>query len=173
MIKRSCKGSGCIGYLKAEIDEIEIQHGNTWNDYFKLGIQIGWNYTLEDLQKKGQKLKQLKRKIPADVKFPTAIQVCLEDELSDAVDEFEENTKEALGLARLQSRLEFELILFIYLDYLRSQVMLVGDTEESKKAEDLSGPEMVKRLVEILMLNREKDKEVIEEVKAALLKWEV
>ena len=32
---------------------------------------------------------------------------------------------------------------------------------------------MVKRLVEILMLNREQDKRVIEEVKSALLKWEV
>lgn len=38
---------------------------------------------------------------------------------------------------------------------------------------DLTGPEMVKRLVEILMLNREQDQGVLDEVKAALLKWEV
>ena len=37
---------------------------------------------------------------------------------------------------------------------------------------DLSGPDMVKRLVQILLLNREADKEVIEKVKNALLEWE-
>lgn len=45
--------------------------------------------------------------------------------------------------------------------------------EKKVEEEDLTGPEMVKRLVEILMLNREQDKRVIEEVKSALLKWEV
>ena len=103
----------------------------------------------------------------------TAIQVGIDDYFSDALDEFEENTKSALELARLQSGLEFELLLLIYLDNLQSQVLLVGETEEADKTEDLTGPEMVKRLVEILMLNREKDKEVIEQVKTALLKWEV
>ena len=45
--------------------------------------------------------------------------------------------------------------------------------EKKIKEKDLTGPEMVKRLVEILMLNREQDKEVIEEIKSILLKWEV
>ena len=60
---------------------------------------------------------------------------------------------------------------FIYLNELQKDIMEVG--EKKVEEEDLTGPEMVKRLVEILMLNREQDKRVIEEVKSALLKWEV
>ena len=171
MIKRSCKGNPCIGSLKAQIDEIRPEL--TWNDCFTIGSQSGRNLTLAELQKKSQELKRKKRTIPADTKHPTAVQVNIDDVYADAVDEFEENTKSALELTRLQSGLEFELLLLIVLDNLKSQAMLVGETEVSEKAKDLTGPEMVKKLVEILMLNREQDKGVIEEVKSALLKWEV
>ncbi len=50
--------------------------------------------------------------------------------------------------------------------------MTVG-RDDNSRAKDLTGPEMVKTLVEILMLNREQDKVVIERVKNALLEWEV
>ena len=89
------------------------------------------------------------------------------------MDRFEKNTKNALELIRLQSGFELELVLLIVLDTLKSKAMLVGETECKEETEDLTGPEMVKKLVELLMLNREKDKEIIEEVKSALLKWEV
>ena len=48
--------------------------------------------------------------------------------------------------------------------------MLVG--EDSDEENDLTGPEMVKKLVEILMLNREQDRDVINAIKRALLEWE-
>ena len=52
----------------------------------------------------------------------------------------------------------------------RPDVMLVG--EDSDEENDLTGPEMVKKLVEILMLNREQDTGVINAIKSALLEWE-
>lgn len=171
MIKRSCKGNPCIGDFKAKIDEFRPDY--TWNDCVTIGVQLGRNLTEDDLKIKGQELKRTKRIIPADVKHPTAIQVSIDDAYADDINAFEEKTKSALELTRLQSGLEFELLLLIVLDNLKSQAILVGETEASEKTEDLTGPEMVKRLVEILMLNREQDKEVIEEVKSALLKWEV
>lgn len=171
MIKRSCKGNPCIGFLKAQIDEIRPEF--TWNDCFAMGVQAARRLTLEEHLQKFQELKYKKRSIPTDAKHPTAVQVSIDDAYGDDVEAFEENTKIVLELTRLQSGLEFELILLIVLDNLKSQAMLVGETEVSEKNQDLTGPEMVKRLVEILMLNREQDKEVIEEVKSALLKWEV
>ena len=77
----------------------------------------------------------------------------------------------ALNLTTLQTKYEVELMWFIYMCELQKDVMEVG--EKKIKEKDLTGPEMVKRLVEILMLNREQDKEVIEEIKSILLKWEV
>ena len=174
MIKRSCKGSDCIGYLRQQIDEIEYHHGYTWNDLISNGWSLMRNMTLSELENDGQKLKQLKRNIPkSSVKSPSAIQVILEDTYQDTVEEVEENIKNALELSRLQTGLEFELALFAYLEDLKDRVMHVGKIEDSDKTEDMTGPEMVKTLVEILMLNRDQDKEVIAEVKAALLKWEV
>ena len=85
--------------------------------------------------------------------------------------EVEENIMYALNLTTLQTKYEVELMWFIYLNELQKDIMEVG--EKKVEEEDLTGPEMVKRLVEILMLNREQDKRVIEEVKSALLKWEV
>ena len=77
----------------------------------------------------------------------------------------------ALQLTTLQTRYEIELLWYIYLCELQKDVMEVGDRKE--KGKDLTGPQIVERLVEILLLNREQDKEVIEEVKKVLLKWEV
>ena len=54
---------------------------------------------------------------------------------------------------------------------LEKDVMLVG--EDSDEENDLTGPEMVKKLVEILMLNREQDTGVINAIKSALLEWKV
>ena len=170
MIKRSCKGNNCIGYYKAQIDEIRPEL--TWNDCAIIGAQAGRELSLDELHQKMQELKRQRRNIPVDVKYPTAIQVCIADDYVEDVEKFEEKIKKALELSRLQSGLEIELLLHIVLDKLKSQVLLVGDIKEPERKEDLTGPEMVKILVQILMLNREQDKKTIEEVKTALLKWE-
>lgn len=171
MIKRSCKGNPCIGFLKAQIEEIRPEL--TWNNCFIIGLQASRSLNLEGYQKKIHELKRIKRGISADVKHPTAVQIIIDDRYADDVNEFEENIKASLELTRLQSGLEFELLLLIVLDNLKTNAMLVGETEEGETEVDLTGPEMVKKLVEILLLNREQDKDIIEEVKSSLLKWEV
>ena len=40
------------------------------------------------------------------------------------------------------------------------------------RATDLSAPDMVARLVKLLMLNRERDRETIETIKTILINWE-
>ncbi|SEK46259.1 hypothetical protein SAMN02910353_00658 [Ruminococcus sp. YRD2003] len=171
MVKRSCKGSSCIGYLEDRIDEIDFNSDTSRNGKFNRAIPKAQNRTLEELKNDAKELKKFKNKIPSDVAFPTALQVTVDEELEDALTEVEENIMSALNLTTLQTKYEIELIWFIYLCELQKEVMEVG--EKKAKEEDLTGPEMVKILVEILMLNREQDKKVIEEVKSALLKWEV
>lgn len=170
MLKRSCKGSTCIGYLEEKINEIDYNADTSRNGKFNRAIVKTQNCTLEELKTYSKELKKFKNKIPKDTGFPTALQVTVDEELEDAFTEVEENVMSALDLTTLQTRYEIELLCFIYLCELQKDVMKVGAEKESQ---DLTGPEMVKRLVEILMLNREQDKKVIEEVKSALLMWEV
>ena len=42
----------------------------------------------------------------------------------------------------------------------------------SDKEEDLTGPDIVKKIVKIMLLNRDKDKNVLEKIKKILLDWE-
>ncbi len=171
MMKRSCKGSMCIGLLEKRINEIDYNSDTSRNGKFNRAIEKTQNRTLEELKNDAKELKKFKNKIPNDVGFPTSLQVTADEELEDALTEVEENIMSALNLTTLQTKYEVELMWFIYLNELQKDIMEVG--EKKVEEEDLTGPEMVKRLVEILMLNREQDKRVIEEVKSALLKWEV
>ena len=171
MIKRSCKGSSCIGYLEERINEIDYNSDTSRNGKFNRDIIKTQSCTLEELKTYAKELKKIKNKIPNDVGFPTALQVTVDEELEDALTEVEENVMSALNLTTLQTKYEVELMWFIYMCELQKDVMEVG--EKKIKEKDLTGPEMVKRLVEILMLNREQDKEVIEEIKYILIKWEV
>lgn len=171
MMKRSCKGSICIGCLEKRINEIDYNSDTSRNGKFNRAIEKTKNRTLEELKNDAKELKKFKNKIPNDVGFPTSLQVTADEELEDALTEVEENIMSALNLTTLQTKYEVELMWFIYLNELQKDIMEVG--EKKVEEEDLTGPEMVKRLVEILMLNREQDKRVIEEVKSALLKWEV
>ena len=77
---------------------------------------------------------------------------------------------EERDLKRLQTPYFMQLLWMNYLNELKKRKMAVGKTISDSV--DLSGPDMVKRLVQILLLNREADNEVIEKVKNALLEWE-
>ena len=169
MVKRSCKGSSCIGYLEKKINEIDYHADNSRNGKFNRAISKSQNCTLDELRTYSKALKKFKNKIPKDVGFPTALQVTIDDELENALAEVEKNVMSALDLTTLQTRYEIELLWFIYFSKLHEDVMKVG----AERKGDLTGPEMVKRLVENLMLNREQDQGVLDEVEAALLKWEV
>ena len=170
MLKKSCKGSTCIAKLEKDIDEIAIHQGLTRNDKTNGGVAKAQNLTLEELKQRSIELKGYKSKVPNTMSYPTALQVVIDENLEGALKDVEENIKCALDLRKLQTRYEIELLWFIYLKELEKDVMLVG--EDSDEENDLTGPEMVKKLVEILMLNREQDRDVINAIKSALLEWE-
>ena len=73
-------------------------------------------------------------------------------------------------LKRLQTPYIMQLLWMNYLRDLKKKRMNVGKPTGNEV--NLTGPDMVKRLVEILLLNRESDKDIIETIKTALLEWE-
>lgn len=168
MLKKSCKGSACIAQLEKDIDEIAIHQGLTRNDKTNGGVAKAQNLTSEELKQKAIELKGYKSEVPNTISYPTALQVVIDENLEGALGDVEKNIKLALDLRTLQTRYEIELLWFIYLSELKKDVMLVGEDDEEN---DLTGPEMVKKLVEILMLNREQDRDVINAIKRALLEW--
>ena len=78
------------------------------------------------------------------------------------------NLKRALKLSKPQTRFLIEILFLHYLNCLKKDTMIVGDKENLS---DLTGPEMAKILFEILLLDREQDKDTIQNMKELLLKW--
>lgn len=64
MVKRSCKGSSCIGYLEKKINEIDYHADNSRNGKFNRAISKSQNCTLDELRTYSKALKKFKNKIP-------------------------------------------------------------------------------------------------------------
>lgn len=93
------------------------------------------------------------------------MQAKIEDTRSEEVEIIREKIMEDLSdLERLLTPYFIQLIWKV----LKDRRMTLRNGKEG----DLSGPNMVKRLVQILLLNREADKAVIDKVRQALLEWE-
>ncbi len=107
-----------------------------------------------------------------DVTPPVSMQAKIEEELAQDVNVIRARISEDLKdyLERLQTPYFVQLLWMNYLMGLKEQKMKVG--KQFGAPDDLSGPDMVKRLVQILMLNRVSDRVVIEKIKAILLEWE-
>ena len=172
MLKRSCKGSPCLAFLEQQIDEIAVSKLSRSEKTNQAVLKV-LNLSEEEILQKSIQLRKYKSKIPDGLNYPTALQVMLDQELAKVLDEAENKLKRALDLHALQSRYELELLWFIYLGEIKKDVMHVGDKITIKEKEDLTGPEMVKCLVEMLMLNREEDKDIINRVKGVLLEWKL
>lgn len=169
-MKKSCKGSICIGYLEEKINEIDFNSDLSRNGKFNRAIIKASNFSVEELKVYAKELKKFKSKIPMDVNYPTALQVAVDENIEVVLLEVERKLKTALELTTLQTKYEIELLWFIYLSALKDEVMQVG-TPKVDVDEDLTGPELVKTLVELLMLNRQQDTHVINTIKAILLEW--
>ena len=110
-----------------------------------------------------------------DISIATSMQAKPDEERAEKVREIRKkmflDLKNVIpDLKRLQTPYFMQLLWMNYLNELKKRKMAVGKTISDSV--DLSGPDMVKRLVQILLLNREADNEVIEKVKNALLEWE-
>ena len=170
VLKKSCKGSECIAYCEQLIDEIDPHQDLSRPGKFNRAIAKAKTNSIEDWALRAKGLKRFKNNIPEGVSVPTALQMKVEDTLVSDLLVVEETIKEALNLSTLQTRYEVEILEFNYLEVLKKEVLEVGESKNGGST-DLNGPEMVKILVQILLLNRDSDKAVIEKVKEALLEW--
>lgn len=170
VLKKSCKGSECIAYCEQLIDEIDPHQDLSRPGKFNRAIAKAKTNSIEDWASRAKGLKRFKNNIPEGVSVPTALQMKVEDTLVSDLLVVEETIKEALNLSTLQTRYEVEILEFNYLEVLKKEVLEVGEAKDGE-CTDLNGPEMVKILVQILLLNRDSDMAVIEKVKEALLEW--
>lgn len=171
-VKKSCKGSSCLAYCEQLIKELDPHQDLSRPAIFNRSIEKAKLKTEEDWSKLSVQLKKFKNNdIPKDINAPTAIQMRVDDALTDDLVMIENKIITALNLRTLQTRYEVEILEYQYLEALKKDVLIVGEKNELPSETDLNGPEMVKRLVEILLLNRESDKKAIEKIKTILLEW--
>lgn len=107
-----------------------------------------------------------------DIPIATSMQAKPSDEAIEALKDIRPKILSDLNgqLERLQTAYMIQLLWVNYYNALKNQALKVGILKN--KTKDLNGPEMVKRLVQILLLNRESDATIIEAIKKALLEWE-
>lgn len=122
-----------------------------------------WKYVRESI------LKLERLDIPVAVSMQANIDDETDGRLKEIRDRIWDQLHDEFDLTRLQTPYLVQLLWMNYLLLLKERKMRVGSNSESEA--DLTGPDMVKKLVQILLLNRECDKEVIAEVKNALQKW--
>lgn len=107
-----------------------------------------------------------------EIPIPTSMQAKPDVEASKMLPDIRTRIIDAFEgeLERLQVQYLIQLLWINYLEVLKQKVLIVGVEKEDK--DDLTGPEMVKRLVHILLLNRDADVQIIERIKNKLLEWE-
>ncbi|MFZ1758290.1 MAG: hypothetical protein WAV75_03365 [Streptococcus suis] len=172
MMKKSWKSNECHAGLEYFIDELDPHPDASRSGKVNRAIVKAKNLSDGDWEKLNKELKLFKKNelSQIDVPIPTAMQVKIEEGLENDLEVIEENIKRALELQTLQTQYEIQLLWLNYLNCLKEETMNVG--ENKCKDENLTGPDLVKKLVQIILLNREKDKKVIEKIKNILLEWE-
>ncbi len=170
-VKKSCKGSSCLAYCEQLIKELDPHQDLSRPAIFNRAIEKAKAITEQEWIELSVQLKKFKNNVPKDINAPTAIQMRVDDALTDDLVMIENKIITALNLRTLQTRYEVEILEYQYLEVLKKDVLIVGEKNELPSETDLNGPEMVKRLVEILLLNRESDIEAIEKIKTILLEW--
>lgn len=129
---------------------------------------------VEDWRKVKEGLSLLKKIDDVSISTASSMQAKIDEQSSEKVKAirnkmFFDLKKEIPELKRLQTPYFMLLLWLNYLNQLKAHRIVVG---KNISPSDLTGPDMVKRLVQILLLNRDSDREVIENIKKELTKWE-
>lgn len=167
MLMKSCVGSACLAYEEILINEIDLNNYSRsvrFNDAIEKAKSLSdgaWEELLSDLN-------EFKKRLPCHMEIPQSFKVKVEDDMEESFHEVENNLKRALKLSRPRTRFLIEILFLHYFNCLKKDTMIVGDKEILS---DLTGPEMAKILFEILLLDREQDKDTIQNIKELLLKW--
>lgn len=172
MLKKSCKGSLALAYLLQSIAEVDPHQDTTRSGILNRAIEKAESLSDAQWQEGSRGLRKLKNRLTEDIPVPTAMQMTVEERLEQPLAVVEENMMRALELTHLQTRFEMEILLYMYLQEIqRVDALRAGEKKQAQTA-DLSGPQMVERLVRILMLNRKADGEILSKIKKLLLEWE-
>ncbi|WP_446788073.1 hypothetical protein [Macellibacteroides fermentans] len=160
--KSGKKHSALEFYIKEIDPEQEMSRTSFTNRAIVAGenVQEEWKTVRDELAK---------LKIPQGISTPTAMQINVEEANRPLFDKIKADMACSLGLNVVQTQYMMQLLWMNYLLYLQQKVQQVGI---KKDASDLSGPDMVKRLVQILLLDRESDAPIIERIKSNLKEWE-
>lgn len=153
--------------LEYQIKEIDTNPDLTRSAITARAVDAAEN--VDDWAKVREELSQLVR---MDIPIAVSMQAKLDEKCMERLQTVRKKMFEDLkavmpDFKRLQTPYLIQLLWVNYLRQLKNKTMLVGN----KLAEDLSGPDMVKRLVQILLLNREADKEIITKIKSILIEW--
>lgn len=163
----SWKSNAKHAILEYLIKEIDSSQDLSRSGITNRAIVVAKDTPKEKWPEVAEKLPKLPKR--EDILVPTAMQAKPDNENEESLRKIESNIKNSLGLKTLQTQYEIQLLWINYLEWLKIKAMSVGN--ENYEREDLSGPDMVKRLVQILLLNRESDVPTLEKVKAVLLEW--
>ena len=152
--------------LEFYIKEIDPEQEMSRTSFTNRAIVVGEN--VEEWKTVRDELAKLK--IPQGISTPTAMQIIVEEANRPHFDKIKTDMASSLGLNVVQTQYMMQLLWMNYLLYLQQKVQQVGIKKEDER--DLNGPDMVKRLVQILLLNRESDAPIIEKIKSDLMEWE-
>lgn len=155
--------------LEQRIRELDPNQDMTRSGITNRSIRAARNQSFDSWIDVRNQLPTLLKGSAPDISIPTAMQAKVDDSSEKDLAVIGETIKQALGLDVLQTQFLIQLLWKNYLNYLQDNTKIVGVKLENS---DLTGPEMVKRLVEILLLNREIDWPAIEGIKRILLEWE-
>lgn len=107
-----------------------------------------------------------------DIEVPGSMQARLDEESTEALEDIirPRILEDLTDLKILQNQYLLQLVWQNYLGVLQSKVLAVG-AEEKIESENVTGPDMVKLLVEMILLNRETDAKSINQIKNILIDW--
>ncbi|MEG0980088.1 MAG: hypothetical protein RSE39_08670 [Oscillospiraceae bacterium] len=157
--------------------EHQIKELDNAQDMTRSGIMERAIFAAQNPHYDWKKIKDLVTELKRrdDIPIPKSMQAKISPEAKNILNGVRKDILNALKdeIRILQTPYLYQLLMLNYREYLIEQKLMVG---EEKKAElnqsDMNGAEMVKRLVEILLLNRTKDKPIIDEIKKSLQEWE-
>lgn len=168
MLVKSCVCSACLAYEEILINEIDLNNYSRsvrFNDAIEKAKSLSdgaWEELLSELN-------EFKKRLPSHIEIPQSFKVKVEDDMEETFHKVENNIKRELKLSKPRTRFLIEILFLHYLNCLKKNTMIVGNKQSFS---DLTGPDMVKRLVQILLLNRAQDRDTIESIKKILLQWE-
>lgn len=150
--------------LETKIKEMDTSQDITRGAIINRAIQCA--DTVDDWKKVQTKLSSIKSN-RANISNNTSMQTNLDETTKLIVDNIKKQIIEDLDLTVLQQQYFLQLVLMCYLMEISQHLSGVEETLHS----ELSVPDMFKLMAELMLSQRNEDKNVIEEIKRILIEW--